>query len=275
MSTNPLSNYFRRPALYMRLPSNGNGYSAGALDMPENQELPIYPMTAIDEITARTPDALFNGVAVVELIRSCVPNIKDPWSMPQIDLDPVLLAIKIATNGTTMEIESVCQSCSETSKYDINLTQLLNSFDPKEYDNLYQLTNDIQIKFRTISYKEVNNASQKQFEVQRQLQVINNTENEEERDAKTSELIKVMNDMSLDLIMEMIEFVRTPDATVFEKEYIYEFLLNIPKQLFDKIRDYSIELKRSIEVQPLDFKCVHCGHEYKQPLDLNISDFFG
>jgi hypothetical protein len=275
MSNNPLSNYFRRPALYLKLPSKGIGYTEGSLIMPDNEELPIYPMTAVDEITARTPDALFNGVAVVELIRSCVPNIKDPWSMPQIDLDPILLAIKIATNGSTMEIESICQNCGETSKYDINLTGLLNSFNPKEYDNLYTVTDEIQIKFKTINYKQINNTSQKQFEVQRALQIINDTEDVKEKELRTTELIKEMNSMALELILDMIEYVKTPNATVFERGYIKEFLLNIPKQLFDNIRDYTIELKKSIEVQPLDFKCVHCSHEYKQPLDLNISDFFG
>ena len=41
---------------------------SNSIDMPENGELPVYPMTAIDEITVRTPDALFNGTAIAELI---------------------------------------------------------------------------------------------------------------------------------------------------------------------------------------------------------------
>ena len=77
--TNPLKQYFRRPAIYLRLPSEGKFYSQGAIDLPENKEIPIYPMTAIDEITTKTPDMLFNGTAVIEIIKSCVPNIKNPW----------------------------------------------------------------------------------------------------------------------------------------------------------------------------------------------------
>lgn len=60
---NPLQQYFRRPAIYIKLPSDGRYYSDGILSMPENHELPVYPMTAIDEITAKTPDALFNGTS--------------------------------------------------------------------------------------------------------------------------------------------------------------------------------------------------------------------
>lgn len=274
MSNNPLSNYFRRPALYLKLPSKGLGYPEGAIDLPENGEIPVYPMTAIDEITARTPDALFNGLAIVELIKSCVPNIKDPWFMPQVDLDSVLLSIKIATSGSKTEIESYCPACNETSKYDVNLTALLNQFNPGGYDNLFDMGNNVYIKFKSITYREVNMANQKQFDVQRALQIINNIEDQLEKDSKMSELIKEMNEMALELILDMIEFIKTPEATVFDKDHIHEFLLNIPKKMFDSIRDYSIELKKTIELQPLDFTCQNCSHEYKQSLDLNITDFF-
>ena len=64
MENNPLRQYFRRPAVHVKLPSGGLDYPEGVIDMPPSGELPVYPMTAIDEITARTPDALYNGVAV-------------------------------------------------------------------------------------------------------------------------------------------------------------------------------------------------------------------
>ena len=50
---NPLKQYFRRPAMYLKLPSQGKFYDETVVRMPENGELPVYPMTAIDEITAR------------------------------------------------------------------------------------------------------------------------------------------------------------------------------------------------------------------------------
>ena len=76
MSNNPLKQFFRQPAIYVRLPSQGKFYPPGVLEMPATGELPVYPMTAIDEITYRTPDALFNGQATVNVLQSCVPDIK-------------------------------------------------------------------------------------------------------------------------------------------------------------------------------------------------------
>ena len=69
-SNNPLSQYFRQPAIYIKLPSQGSYYPPGALEMPENGEIPVFPMTAIDEITYRTPKT----VHILLLIRSGPPS---------------------------------------------------------------------------------------------------------------------------------------------------------------------------------------------------------
>ena len=88
-TSNPLQQFFRQPALYIRLPSEGRQWPPGSINMPPNQEIPVLPMNAIDEITYRTPDALFNGSATVNVIQSCIPSIVNAWVMPQIDLNTV------------------------------------------------------------------------------------------------------------------------------------------------------------------------------------------
>ena len=139
MNTNPLKQYFRRPEIYIKLPSGGNFYPEGSIDLPENKELPVYPMTAIDEITSKTPDALFNGTAVVDIIKSCLPNIKDPWSVPSIDLDHILIAIRVASNGNLLDIESICPSCNEEASYDINLIGLLSNITVGNYNDFFSI----------------------------------------------------------------------------------------------------------------------------------------
>ena len=136
---NPLKQYFRRPALFISLPSKGKYYPPGSLENTDSCELPVFPMTAIDEITAKTPDALFNGSAVVDIIKSCIPNIKDPWSIPVMDLDPLLISIRAATNSNEMDVNSICPSCNEEGKYSVNLIGLLNNLDSGNYDDVVNI----------------------------------------------------------------------------------------------------------------------------------------
>jgi hypothetical protein len=131
--TNPLSQYFRQPSIYIKLPSRGQNYPAGTLIMPANGELPVYPMTAIDEITYRTPDALFNGQATINVIQSCVPNIKDAWAIPSIDLDTILIAIRIASYGHDMEFATTCPACQDTSERTVDLRTMLDSLHAPDY----------------------------------------------------------------------------------------------------------------------------------------------
>ena len=124
---NPLSNYFRQPKLYIKLPSHGEFYAEGSLDRSDIDEYAVYAMTAKDELMFKTPDALMNGQATVEVIKSCVPAIKNPWQMPSIDLDAVLIAIRLATYGENLDVSSSCPSCGHLNDYILNLLQYLDT----------------------------------------------------------------------------------------------------------------------------------------------------
>ena len=107
LSNNPLAKHFRQPVLYLKLPSGGKWYPEGSLDLPVTGEIPVFAMTARDEITFKTPDALMNGSSTVQVIESCCPSIKDAWKMPAVDLDPVLIALRLATYGKELEFTGV------------------------------------------------------------------------------------------------------------------------------------------------------------------------
>jgi hypothetical protein len=270
---NPLKQYFRRPAIYVKLPSGGKYYNSATISMPDNKELPVFPMTAIDEITARTPDALFNGEAVADIIRSCMPNIKDPWAIVNMDLDAILIAIRTATNGNKMEIESTCTACSEESKYDINLVGVLAELKPGNYDQELPI-GELTIKFKPLTYKEINQINTNQFEVQRGFAQLDNIIDLEEKNSKIKELLILTTTLTSHAITSNIEYIKTPSAFVQEKEYILDFLNNCDKNTYEMIKDYNFKLKEGSNMKPLKVKCIHCQNEYNQPFTLNMSDFF-
>jgi len=274
MSNNPLTQYFRQPAVYIRLPSGGKYYSEGAIAMPANQELPVYPMTAIDEITYRTPDALFNGNAVINVIKSCIPSIKDPWSIPAMDVDTILVAIRMASYGTTMEITTTCPHCKNEADYGIDLRNILENMKEPNYSQPV-VDGDLEIYFKPMTYKDLNENNQRQFEEQKILQILPDTDmpDEQRMSALSSALMK-LTEITVSALAQSIAAVKTPAALVSEPEYIEDMLKNCDRRLFSKIRDHIIETKLGAEIQPLTIACAECTREYKQAITLDMTSFF-
>lgn len=273
IQNNPLKQYFRRPAIYIKLPSGGMNYPQGVIDIPETGELPVYPMTAIDEITSKTPDGLFNGSAVAEIISSCIPNIKDPWQLTSVDLDAVLIAIRSAANGSELEIETVCPACTEDAKYGLNLVGLLSTIKSGDYESELAV-NDLLIKFRPLTFKEMNIVSVSQFEMQRQFIQLNALEDNDEKNKRSKEVLKAITDTTMQALSKCIVYIKTPTVFVDENEFILDFIQNCDKTMYEQIRDHNALLKQQSESKPLKVKCIHCNHEYEQPFTMNISDFF-
>ena len=272
-NNNPLKQYFRRPSLYFKLPSLGKYYTDGVVNVPDNGELPVYPMTAIDEMTIRTPDGVFNGAAVVDLIKSCVPNVLDPWKLNNIDLDSIIVAIKAASGDGNMTIGSTCPSCKEETEYDINLISILSSIKSIDYDSTLNV-GELKIKFKPLTYAETNQNGLDQFQIQKVLISIEDYENEDDKRHIMSETLKKLNHLIVNIVASTIEYIETPETKVIESEFIIDFLNNCDKNTSSAIKDRSIELREQNELDPINIKCPSCQHEYKQKIVLNVTDFF-
>ena len=274
MENNPLRQYFRRPAVYIKLPSGGKYYTAEVVDIPESGELPVYPMTAIDEISVRTPDALYNGTAVRDLIASCIPNIKNPWLINSSDLDAVLLAIKAASGQENLDIESTCPKCENSSNFAVDLSPLIASIKPANYDEELPY-GEISVKFRPLTYKEMSDAALSQFDLQKKFMAIETTEDEAEREKLSKSALETVTLVTMQVLSLAIDHIKTADMVVTEKEFILDFLKNCDRNVFAKIRDHNGELRREAELKPLDLVCTECQHEYSQKFTVDPTDFFG
>lgn len=274
MSNNPLKQYFRQPAIYVRLPSRGEFYPPGSIDMPANGELPVYPMTAIDEITYRTPDALFNGQATVNVIQSCVPNIKDVWSTPAMDMDTLLISIRIASYGHEMEFGTKCPKCGHECEHVIDLRGVLDRMRAPDYSKSFS-TGDMEIYFRPMTYKNINDNNAMQYENQKLLQILPDTDvPDNDKVSALSAAFKRITDITISALAQSIAAIKTPTALVSEPVYIEEFLKECDRNLFTRLRDHIVELKEQAEMRPMNLTCPECKNEYEQMITLDMSSFF-
>ena len=274
ISNNPLRQFFRQPAIYLRLPSGGRYWAPGALDMPENGEIPIYPMTAIDEISYRTPDALFNGQAVINVIQSCVPAIKDAGKIPATDFNAVLVAIRIASYGHAMDIASTCSECKNEDEFSADLRMILDQLKSPDYSKGFD-HGDLQITFKPATYEEQNKSAMEQFEKQKFLQQVGQSDmSDEERNRMLSESLKQITELTINLISKSIAAIQIPGAVVTDVEQIKDFLHHCDRTLFKQVRDHVIDLTQQGQIPPLDVECTECRHKYKQEVNMDMASFF-
>ena len=276
ISNNPLAKHFRQPSIYLKLPSAGRFYPEGALDLNSTGEIPIYPMTVKDELLLKTPDALMNGSSLVEMIASCCPSIKDPWVIPLIDLDPILIAIRLASYGQGMDMKSNCSHCEAENEHTVDLRQVLDTMKPVGNYDQQTFLNGLVFELQPQTFKEVNTAGIIAFEQQKIVNVVGNSEiSLEDKKAQFQASFDKLTELNIGTLVNCIKTITTEEGVaVKEKELIKDFLTHTDRKTYESIRDLVMELIKANALDPMTVNCSECSAEYKVTLDFNQSNFF-
>jgi hypothetical protein len=275
---NPLFKHFRQPAIYLKLPSGGRYYPDGSIDLPVAGDIPVYPMTVKDELTLKTPDALMNGQGIVDMVKSCCPNIKDPWMIPTIDLDPIFIAIRLASYGHGMDIITTCPHCKTKNEYTIDLRRILDGTKGSGFENPVKI-DGLTFKFKPQQYKHVNNANLITFEEQRLVdRIINNTSlSDEQKKAQFDASFEKITKMNVETVVSSIEHITTEDGTVVsDPAQIVEYLNECSRKTYNDIRESVLKAINSNKLDDLELTCDNeeCGKEYKSELSFDQANFF-
>lgn len=272
---NPLAAYFRQPKIYIKLPSEGKFYPPDALDVSVNGEYAVYAMTAKDELMFKTPDALMNGQSTVEVIKSCIPAIKQPWKMPSIDLDAALIAIRVATYGEKMEVSANCPSCSHLNDYAINLVRYLDGYQGFKYLDQVEV-GPLTVFIKPYSYQESTKIALKTLEQQKIFQIVNDEKlSDGEKIEKFGESFVRLTELTVDVVADSIIKIVTPDGEVSDSAMIQEFIRNAPKDVFDTVNSHIVGMKEKIELRISDAECGECNHKFEMPVTMDQASFFG
>lgn len=272
MADNPLKQFFRQPKVFVSLPSGGIYSKPNSLNGP-TENTPVYGMTGMDEILIKTPDALLNGESTVKVIQSCCPVIADGWEVSNLDVDALLVAIRIATYGNEMTVTHVCPNCSTENTYDIDLGKFLEHFSQCRFDPDVVVGN-LKIKIRPLTYKESTAFNLENFALQKRLnQIIDMPAGDEKNNLMTS-IFKDLGDLQNKVTVTSIQQVETPAGIVTEYSFIKEWLENCDKEIFNAIRTVVNKNGDTWRVPENHVKCDSCGQESSFAIDLDQSSFF-
>lgn len=278
---NPLRKHFRQPKIYIKLPSGGKFYGPNDLDMTETGEIPVYAMTAKDEIAFKTPDALLNGQSTVDVIQSCIPNIKNAWAIPSIDIDTLLIAIRIATFGEKMDVTTIVPVIKEARDYTVDLRQLLDEIGNGEFEETL-VYEDLIVRLRPLNYKEWTQTAVKTFEEQRIFSIVNNQNISDEEKMKTfNSSFKKLTEITVGIILSSIVSIEIDDQIVTDPKMIQEFVENADRAFYEAVSNHIDKQKEIFNIKPRKVITSEEDQEkgapesFEMPLVFDQSHFFG
>lgn len=306
IENNPLMNFARKAELSVRLPSNGEWYDDGIIAYTPNNEVEVYPMLPKDELMMLNPDALISGQANIDLIKSCVPSIKEPEKLLYPDANVLFLAIRKATYGDDITFTTTCPYCEErmknmsdeeikreessetlsTHSFDLNyeIDDLLRDITYLEKEYIVETKNGLKIYVSPNLISDKLKYSNLSFKYESLLKMFKEYDKSYEDLAKDDKAKNAITQSYLELdkinnslITEAIIKIQLPDETIVkDKTMIYEFVTNSSADLINELNRTIKKLNGYGLTQTLVMTCPCCHKEWEEKFyGYNQSDFFG
>ena len=281
-NTNPLKRYYRQPQISIQLPSKARYYAADVVEKTTTGEHPVLPMTAIDELAFRTPDSMMNGQATVDVIKSCIPTILDPWQLVNYDIDTVLIAIRIASYGETIDVTSGVPGTNESVTHTVSLPQMLEQLRNIEVTDTCELKDGLKITVSPLTYKQITESQLKTFEQQRiYAQVSQSQMTAEEKTRRFTDSFKILSELNMSLLISNIDRITLPAGeSVTDREQIKQFVENADAKLIKELENKLIDIRQQGSIKPFKAKATEeqikagAPATYEVPITFDNANFF-
>jgi hypothetical protein len=255
---NPLLAKLRIPPEIHKIPSGGLFYDETILKSDKG-ELHVYPMTALDELEVKSPDLLFNGEAITNVLERCIPEIKNPTELFVKDVDFLMLVLRKATFGAEYEVhyDHECSDDSKSHSYIVNLNTIIQeakTINPVEFKQQSELTigvgeSQYNVKLSPMRLKHLI----------KMMQSVDTTNTQEERKLK--------------LFGAMAMLIDNVDG-ITDKTQIFEFLSTVPTTWTEQIALRAEELGKWGPTFSAKAICKDCGSEVDLHININPLSFF-
>ena len=273
---NPLKGYFRQFKLFLKLPSGTSYYAPDTIVFTDSGEVGIMPMTGKDELILKNPDALLNGEALVEVIKSCVPSVNNPRALLTNDIDALITAIRYATYNDSLETELKCPSCSHDNLFKLDLQYSLDNMEFLDSEYVVNLESGLSVFVKPYGFTELLKGLHAQFEQSKLTRVIENDAISEEQRMKLfatafKELSTITYSLMLNSIIKVVD--ESNNVNVSDKAFIEDFLQNIDKKSIDKISKLITEINQIGIKKSFTAVCEKCEHTWESEVDFNPVNF--
>jgi hypothetical protein len=200
----------------------------------------------------KVPDAVMNGQAIVEVLQHCMPNIKNAWMIPQIDLDVILIAIRLATYGEKMTTP-ITFGDDEELEYTVDLRNVMDELQSQiTWNPIVPINENLTVFVRPMNYKQISENALKTFETQKIMQIANNDSLDEETKLSAfKESFNKLTEVTIGMVQSGIYRIDSSEGSTENIAFIKEFVDNVDKDIFNSIQIHLEKLKEINSIKPL------------------------
>ena len=272
-NSNPLKKYKRKPGTWVGLPSGGYGYSPDLLPINTLRQVAVQAMTASDELILQNPDALFNGEAIKQILESCVPGLKDANQLFTPDVDVLMLAIRVATFGNDLEMESNCPNCNTLNKYVVDVRSVIGKIKTFTMENKVVNNDGLIFYIKPYNYAAGVKVALATYEEMKYIQSFSDDENIQKNAVRDS--VERLSKFSNSMLVNGIIKVETPDGDIIDDQnYILEYIMDTDVATTKLITKSIGDLNNCSIDKNIEIECVECNHKWETTINFDPSHFF-
>jgi hypothetical protein len=197
--------------------------------------------------------------------------------MPSVDVDSVLISIRIASYGHEMDFGATCPHCGEENTYAKDLRDCLAQIKMPVYDDPIYVHDDLAIVVKPQAFFMTNKVNLINFEEQKMLKAVENVGLDPEiRNKEIHESMNRLLEIGLDTLTSSTSCIILDDGTeVTDPQFIREFYANAESSMVKIVQKRISDLSQRAGIPPFSVACDSCHEQYDVPVEFNYSTFFG
>jgi len=264
------------PGVYVTLPSKGRWYT-GKLELSADGEVEVFALKAKDELRLKSPDALFNGEALISVLESVVPGIPNIKEMPLADQNVIMCGAYLATYGNDYTLSITCPKCKSIKDYGVDLDKMLTQSKDYSTDNVVSTT-AYKIYLKPAELTARNMIAMNQFQTQ-----IMQAQIDAQPEATEIDKVKALTEIydktlaeNFELIVRMVDYAvdKVNGEKIKDQDKLREIIDNMNKRSYDKLFDVSMKMNEAGIDPTMKVACTDCKNEFESTVNLDPTSFF-
>lgn len=277
---NPLEPYFRKPQVYITLPSQGRWYQRQDITLTAENELAVYGMTARDDVLLNTPDAMLNGEALRKVIANCVPDVRNINALVTPDLEAIFVGMKLASGDGTLEINRTCPNCGHECSWDLQCQPILDSQTMIDHqDGCVVLDEKLEVHVKPYDYHQRGVFIQREYQEERairQWEAMNPDSDDLVKAQIMAQAIDNISKLTIELVSASITHVKIIEnnVVVTDPQHIQDWLASASRAQAEAIIAAVDQLNKCGPNKTIPVECNECQHTWQETVSYDPISFF-